>query len=193
MKTRVVVCLFGFLSFLVTTVSGQDYSKFDLFAGYSYVRANPSGTTLPSFNMNGGEASLAYNANNWLSGVVDFAGYRTSRLTSLEPADFKGNMFTYLFGPRISYRHLGRFTPFAQTLFGVAHAVNGTYLNGNQTDFAMTVGGGFDYRLSRRLSIRPIQADYLLTHFNEFESFQLNTSNSTQNNVRLSTGLVFHF
>jgi hypothetical protein len=157
MKTKVVVCLFCFLSFLVTTVSGQEYSKFDLFTGYSYVRAHPSGATLPSFNMNGGEASLAYNANSWLSGVFDFAGYRTSRLTALEPADYKGNMFTYLFGPRVSYRHhLGRVTPFAQTLFGAAHALNGTYLNGKQTDFAMTVGGGFDFRLSRRLSIRPI-------------------------------------
>jgi hypothetical protein len=57
----------------------------------------------------------------------------------------------------------------------------------------MSLGGGFDFRWSRRLSIRPIQADYLLTHFNEFETFQLNTSNSRQNNVRLSTGLVFHF
>jgi hypothetical protein len=83
-----------------------------LFAGHSYVRANPSGTTIPSFNMNGGEASLAFNANSWFSGIFDFAGYRTTRLTALEPTDFKGNMFAYLFGPRISYRHLGRFTPF---------------------------------------------------------------------------------
>jgi hypothetical protein len=193
MKIKVVVCLLGFLSVLGATARGQEFSKFDLFAGYSYVRANPNGPTLPSFNMNGGEASLAYNANSWLSGVVDFAGYRTSRLTFLEPRDFKGNMYTYLFGPRISYRHLGRFTPFGQTLFGVAHALNGTYLNGKQTDFAMTVGGGFDFRLSQRVSIRPIQADYLLTHFSEFESFQMNTSNSTQNNVRVSTGAVFHF
>jgi opacity protein-like surface antigen len=193
MKMKVTVCLLGFLSVLVATVHGQEFSKLDLFAGYSYVRANPNGPTLPSFNMNGGEASLAYNANSWLSGVVDFAGYRTSQLTSLEPRDFKGNMYTYLFGPRISYRHLGRFTPFTQTLFGIAHATSGTYGEGNQTNFAMTVGGGFDFRLSRRISIRPIQADYLLTHFKEFESFEVNTNNSTQNNVRLSTGVVFHF
>ena len=190
---KFVVCSIVFLSLFASAGRGQEYSQFDVFAGYSYVRANPSGTTLPSFNMNGGEASLAYNANRWLSGVFDFAGYRTSQLTSLEPRDFKGNMYTYLFGPRISYRHMGRITPFGQTLFGVAHALNGTYLNGKQTDFAMTVGGGLDFRLSRRISIRAIQADYLLTHFNEFETFQVRTSNSTQNNVRLSTGLVFHF
>jgi hypothetical protein len=193
MKIKVVLCVLGLLSFLGSTARGQEYSKFDLFTGFSYSRANPSGTTLPSFNMYGGEASLAYNANRWLSGVFDFAGYRTSQLTSLEPKGFNGNMYTYLFGPRISYRHMGRVTPFGQALFGVAHALNGTYLNGKQTDFAMSVGGGFDFRLSRRISIRPIQADYLLTHFNEFETFQFNTSNSTQNNLRLSTGVVFHF
>jgi hypothetical protein len=190
---KLVLGALACLSLFASEGRGQEYSKFDVFAGYSYVRANPSGATLPSFNMNGGEASLAYNANKWLSGVVDFAGYRTSQLTSLEPRDFKGNMYTYLFGPRISYRHMGRVTPFGQTLFGVAHALNGTYLNGKQTDFAMSVGGGIDFRLSRRISIRPVQADYLLTHFNEFESFQFPTTNSTQNNVRLSAGLVFHF
>jgi len=81
MKLKVVVCSLGFLSFFAGLGRGQEYSKIDLFTGYSYVRANPSGTTgLPSFNMHGGEASLAYNANNWFSGVIDFAGYRTSRL-----------------------------------------------------------------------------------------------------------------
>jgi hypothetical protein len=40
-------------------------------------------------------------------------------------------------------------------------------LGHNQTDFAMTVGGGVDYRLSR-LSLRPIEADYLMTRFKEF-------------------------
>jgi hypothetical protein len=194
MKAKVVVCLLGFLSFFAAVGRGQEYSKIDLFGGYSYVRANPSGSTsLPSFNMNGGEASLAYNANSWFSGVIDFAGYRTSRLTPLEPSDFKGNMWTYLFGPRVSYRHLGRITPFAHTLFGIAHATSDTYLLGNQTDFAMTVGGGFDYRLSRRLSLRPIQADYLLTRFKEFDAFAVTDNRFTQNNARLSTGVVFHF
>jgi opacity protein-like surface antigen len=191
MKRKVVVSLLVFLSFAAVG-RGQEYSKFDFFGGYSYARANPSGSAvLPSFNMNGGEASLAYNRNNWLSGVMDFGGYRTSRLISGEPADFKGNMWTYLFGPRVSYRHLGRITPFAQTLFGIAHATSDTYLLGhNQTDFAMTVGGGFEYSLSRRLSIRPIQADYLLTRFKEFVE---TSSRPTQNNLRLSTGVVFHF
>jgi outer membrane immunogenic protein len=195
MKAKAAVCSLTFLSFFAVTLFGQEYStKVDIFAGYSYVRANPSvSPTLPSFNMNGGEASIAYNANSWLGGVFDFAGYRTSRLISMESVNFKGNMWTYLFGPHVSYRHLGRFTPFAQTLFGIAHATSDAYLEGNQTDFAMAAGGGFDFRLSRRLSLRPVQADYLLTHFKEFDEFTIPSSRGTQNNLRLSAGLVFHF
>lgn len=197
MKMKVVVSLLAFLSFLAAVGRGQEYSKLDLFGGYSYMRANPSGGALASFNMNGGEASLAYNANSWLSGVVDIGGYHTSRditlpctLTSC-PAEqhFEGNTWTYLFGPRLSYRHLGRFTPFGQVLFGVAHDTSNVLLTSNQTHFAMTLGGGVDYRLAHRLSLRPLQVDYLLTHFDEFGA----SSRPTQNNLRLSTGVVLHF
>lgn len=195
MKAKVVVCLLGFLSFFAAAGRGQEYSKFDLFGGYSYVRANPSGDSgLSSFNMNGGEASLAYNINSWLSGVIDAGGYRASRdVTQFFgglpfTARDKGNTWTYLFGPRISYRHLGRITPFAQALFGIAKVTPGVF-GAQQTDFAMTIGGGFDYRLARRLSIRPIQADYLLTRFKDSDA----SSRPTENNLRLSTGLVFHF
>jgi hypothetical protein len=53
----------------------------------------------------------------------------------------------------------------------------------------MTVGGGLDYRLSPHFSIRPAELDYLLTRFNEFT----NTSAQSQNNLRVSTGIVFRF
>jgi opacity protein-like surface antigen len=196
MKAKVVVCLLGFLSFFAVTGRGQEYSKFDVFTGFSYARVNPSASpVLPSFNMYGGEASVAYNAKSWLSGVFDFGGYRTSRLID-SPLNFRGNMYTFLFGPRFSYRHLGRVTPFAQMLFGVAHTTSDTFLHGDfgrQTDFAMTEGGGLDFRLSHRVSVRLIQADYFLTHFKEFEPTEVLDRGSLQGNVRLSTGLVFHF
>jgi hypothetical protein len=58
MKLRVVVSLLAFLSFLGVAARAQDYSKLDIFGGYSYVRANPSDSSgLSSFNMNGGEVT----------------------------------------------------------------------------------------------------------------------------------------
>jgi hypothetical protein len=44
-------------------------------------------------------------------------------------------------------------------------------------------GGGFDYDWKPRISIRVFQADF----------FHSDTFGTTQNDVRVSTGLVYHF
>jgi opacity protein-like surface antigen len=188
MKLRVVVSLLGFaLLFAVSAQAQEERKTIDVFAGYSYVRANPATSSSDSFSLNGGTASVAYNFNNWLSGVADFGGYHT---TNGLASGLDGTLSTYLFGPRVSYRRFGRVTPFGEVLFGVAHT-GASLLNttNSQNAFAMTVGGGVDYRVSSRFSIRPLKVDYLLTRFNE-----LNTINAqNQNNLRVSTGIVFRF
>ena len=159
----------------------------DVFAGYSYVRDNPATPRANSFNLNGGSASVAYNVNNWLSGVADFGGYHNTDILGRGGSD---TLSTFLFGPRVSYRHFGRITPFAQALCGVGHT-GSALLNtrDSQNAFAMTVGGGVDYRLTSRFSIRPAQVEYLLTRFNEFTDPRA----QSQNNLRVSTGIVFRF
>jgi hypothetical protein len=52
-----------------------------------------------------------------------------------------------------------------------------------QTAFTAAFGGGVDVKATRFLWIRVIQADYLREHF----------SGDTQNNLRLSSGVVFPF
>jgi hypothetical protein len=52
----------------------------------------------------------------------------------------------------------------------------------------MKIGGGVDYRINHRLSLRPLQVDYLMTRFPEGTA-----STQTQNNLRASTGIVMHF
>src|SRR5882757_9381112 len=97
MKWKVVVCLLALFS-VSAIASAQDVPKLDVFVGYSYFRDNPS-------------TSVAYNAKNWLSGVADFGGYHANNILG---SGVDGTVSTYLFGPRISYRHHERFTPFAQ-------------------------------------------------------------------------------
>jgi hypothetical protein len=53
----------------------------------------------------------------------------------------------------------------------------------------MAIGGGVDYRLTNRFSLRPLQVDYLLTRFPEGTP----NNSQTQNNLRASTGIVIHF
>jgi hypothetical protein len=52
----------------------------------------------------------------------------------------------------------------------------------------MIVGGGVDARVQTHFSIRILEVDYLMTRFER----TVNTP-GYQNNVRVSTGIVFRF
>jgi opacity protein-like surface antigen len=187
MKLRVVVSLLGFASLFGVAAQAQERKTVDVFAGYSYVRANPATSGANGFSLNGGSASVAYNVNNWLSGVADFGGYTN---TNILGSGAGGTLSTYLFGPRVSYHRFSRVTPFGEVLFGVAHTGANFLVTANsQNAFAMTVGGGLDYRISSHFSVRAAKVDYLLTRFNEFNTFGA----QSQNNLRVSTGIVFRF
>jgi len=187
MKVKVVVCLLAVVSLFGAAAHAQDVPKFDLSAGYSYVRANPATTGIDSFNMDGGSASIAYNATHWLSAVADIGGYHANNILG---TGVDGTLSTYLFGPRVSYRHSERVTPFGQVLFGDAHigGHNGLAFSSSNNSFAMAIGGGVDVKVSHRFSLRPVQVDYLLTRFNE-----LGLGTQNQNSLRVTTGVVFHF
>jgi outer membrane immunogenic protein len=192
MKRKFLVCLFilislSAVSLFATPANAQDVPKFNIFAGYSYVRENPATSGIDGFSLNGGSASIAYNANHWLSAVADFGGYHSNNILG---TGVDGTLSTYLFGPRVSFRRDSRITPFGQVLIGVAHigGSNGLAFSTSNNSFAMTIGGGVDYKISHRFSIRPVQVEYLLTRFNE-----LGMGAQTQNNLRVSTGAVFHF
>jgi outer membrane immunogenic protein len=186
MKVRVVVSLLGVLALFGGVAKAQERQTFEAFAGYSYVRANPNTSGVNGFSLNGGSGSIAYNLNNWLSGVADFGGYHS---TNILGSGVDGTVSTYLFGPRVSYRHFSRVTPFGEVLFGVAHTGRDVFATtNNQNAFAMTVGGGLDYRINSHFSIRPGKIDYLLTRFDEGTLTSRN-----QNNLRVSTGVVFRF
>jgi hypothetical protein len=186
MKWKLLVSLFAFAAFFATSAKAQDDSKIDIFAGYSYLRANPSTSTLGSFGLNGGSASIAYRATPWLSAVADFGGYTNSDLFN---SSSSGTASTYLFGPRVSFHHIWRIHPFAEALFGVVHGNANLFDTTNShSAFATALGGGFDFRISRHFSLRPLDVDYLPTRFPEVAA-----GRQTQNNLRASTGIVFHF
>jgi outer membrane protein OmpA-like peptidoglycan-associated protein len=182
------------------------YPKVELFMGYSYLRAVP---TLAAGNrmvwLNGGSTSVAFNLNRYLGLVGDFGGFNETRLlltsgnppTAVGPyqAVDDGTVFTYLVGPRLSLRKHDRITPFVQVLFGGIHASEEslcptcTASLPAENSFALTAGGGLDVRLRHRLAIRIIQAEYVMSRFENLDT----GSTQAQNNVRLSTGIVFRF
>src|SRR5262249_39021245 len=100
--------------------------------------------------------------------------------------------FLFLFGPQFSLRKSGKIQPFAHTLFGFANLTLNNTAIGDLTDtgFAFAAGGGVDLRaLGSKLAFRLVQADYVLTKFSDSAS----SGNNTNNNLRISTGLVVRF
>src|SRR5208283_480175 len=106
--------------------------RFDLFLGYSNFREWSSKGNRIGW-LSGGSASFAINANRYLGLVGDFGGYGADSFGPGAPpigaqVNASGNVYTYMFGPRVSFRS-ERITPFVQALFGGVHAGQVT-LNG---------------------------------------------------------------
>lgn len=180
--------LFGLVLLLGlgTAAQAQETPKFEIFGGYSYVRSKPQTKRVQPFltttNSNGGSGSVAYNLNNWFGVVADIGGYKPD-------TPLGGSAVSYLFGPRLSYRAKARYTPYVQVLFGGAHGSKEIYATGRTQDvFAMTAGGGVDWKVTDKISFRTAQVEYLLTRFDEGV-----IRDKTQNNMRVSTGIVFRF
>lgn len=163
---------------------GTDFPRWEAFGGYSYVRYRQfnSGASITSDNLHGGSGGITYNAYNWLGLVAEVGGYHAESAGGV-PTD--ENMWTWMFGPRFSFRNSTRFTPFAQVLFGGSFA--GESLNTNlvtEGSYALTVGGGLDVALTKHFSYRLVQTDYFLTNFAN------RPQAAPQNNLRVSSGIV---
>jgi len=155
-------------------------SKVDVFGGYSFMRtgngALVSGTTS---NLNGWNAAFTGNFNKYLGLTADVSGLYNGNLSG---TGVDGKAYTFLFGPTVSYRTGSRITPFAHALFGVSR-LSGTVASTSDSSFAMAVGGGADLKVSPKFSLRLAQLDWMRTNY----------FSTTQNNMRLSTGVVLHF
>ena len=185
--SKLVLILFAFASALHAQ---SVLPKGNVYFGYSYNHFNVGqGFVVPnsSSNINGYEFSGEGRVLPFLGIVGDISSYygHATGAGPLCPAPVCSGIGSYsireqnyLFGPRASVT-VGRITPFAHVLVGIGHTSSG--ITGD-TSFATALGGGADYKLSGPLGWR-FQADYLRTRF----------FSTSQNNVRLSTGIVFRF
>ena len=106
------------------------------------------------------------------------------------PLGVDGRMFTYTFGTRFSPRSgHGPLHPFGQFLLGgatLSASLSGQHAGEN--GFAILAGGGLDARVQTHIAIRCVEVDYLMTRFDRTVG-----TPGFQNDVRVSTGLVFRF
>lgn len=162
---------------------------FDVFGGYSYLNTEDVVPAPFSIDLSGSgwEVSGTAHVNNWFGVTADLSGYYTD-VTVAPGVNVGVNNYNFLFGPTVSYR-TPKFTPFAHSLFGASRAsidlgvLSPLGFSATDTAFGMALGGGADWHLNDRWSIRPVQLDYLMTRF----------ASDTQNNLRYSVGVVVRF
>ncbi|MEY3284870.1 MAG: hypothetical protein RIR86_2883 [Acidobacteriota bacterium] len=196
-------------------VLAQETPRAELFLGYSALLTHSEQADLDdgvttvrvkreTGYINGWNAALAVNANNWLGFVGDFSGH-------YGPIDYQGTVgansvtlgsrvrvHQYLGGPQFSVR--GDSTRlFVRALIGAVSlqqsiSVAGLNIDERDTGLAVGAGGGLDVRISDRLAWRAFQADYFWYRFGQpkliVNGAQISNS-TTQKNFRISTGLVF--
>ncbi len=194
---------------------GQEVPKAELFVGYEYIRFSPSLSGNPSVNFNGGGGAVNFNINKVLGIKAEFTG-ATSGGANQTYAGYtlsrSANMFTYLFGPQLSYRSQSRVVPFAHLLFGGSHS--NLYANlaipvvnpqaGQSTNavasptkeaFTLAVGGGIDVKIAKSVALRLGQFDYFMTRFSEAISASpgggVTTQINNQSSFRYMGGIVF--
>ena len=142
------------------------------FLGYSYNYISAPSQGFAN-NLNGWEFSGEGQIAPFFGIVGDYSNYYGTNRTHQQ---------NFMVGPRLSM-NVGRVTPFAQLLVGPAHlSVNSVSNTSSSTTFANSIGGGVDWNISGPVAWR-FQGDYIHTSF----------YGGAQNNLRLSTGIVFRF
>lgn len=215
------------LWFAAPVFAQSSTSKVQIFGGYSLLRADNGGLTAAAFNaaihqpagtfgltsnFSGWNAEVQYNVNHWLGVEADFAGHYglpfPSSNTLLQELP-NSNEYSIMFGPVVTYKTLWKITPFVHALGGFdrkhldAGSIPGLFgSSAYVTDWApaVAVGGGVDYKVFPRMSVRLAQFDYFYTGHNldafygdSFGSNVLTGLASHENNLRFSTGVVLRF
>jgi len=226
--TRFAAAALALITFFASSALAQSASqKMQVFAGYSLVHADnggltgsdldhalsqPAGTFGTTSNFSGWNAEMQYNLNHWLGFAADFAGHYGNPFTSSNMNLTRlpdANGYSIMGGPVLTYKTISKFTPFAHVLVGYDrfHLDSGSIpgLFGSSqyvTDWAFSaaVGGGVDYKVYPRFSVRLGQFDYYYTGHNlnsiystAFGPNLLPNLSTHENNLRFSAGVVVRF
>ncbi len=185
--------------------SGPSPSRFDIFTGYSYFNAHgtvqPAGIPYSSINL-GAIGSGAYYFNNHFGLEAVYANHPSG----------SGDGDSGIGGGVIYRWPMEKFTPFVHALFGTdrlggPNCDSSTSVSGCSAATvehepytwgpAVRVGGGLDYNINHRFSIRLVQADYRYIHENFGPYVGVPTGGvlggtTGLNAIELSAGIVTH-
>ena len=188
------------------SASSAGPSKWDIFAGYSYLAPrgkvtspNSTGGT-STFNYRavnvGGLFSGAYYFDKFVGAQVEYGLHEWGKEVPGSNIGTRGNNdgFNTVAGGLIARFPSDNITPFIHGLVGGAR-VEGPNFQGPKWGPQLTVGGGMDYEMpffNHRFAFRLFQADYEYMHANFGPGPVPPGGRANINAARLSTGLVIH-
>lgn len=188
MTVRSMLALF-LLSIASVKLMAQTQPSNEVALDYTYLHTNAPPGGCGCFAMNGGSGSYAYHLGPRFAAVFEVGAVHAANVNT---SGLDLTLTSYLAGPRFYYRRPGaRFVPYGQVLMGAVRATGGLAPANSggapsSTVFGSTLGGGVEFNLSRTVTLRVAQADYFVTTFD-------NQVNGHQNNLRISTGVAYHF
>jgi len=163
------------------TASDNAASKWDIFAGFSYLSPRVASDGFDNFDGTGiryGAIGSVSRYFNRYVGVQFEGDYHNDNNEDRPNYDFSGGS-----GGLILRYPTAHFTPFVHALIG-GESAGSNYFQ-NQWGVVVTGGGGLDYNtplFNHHLGIRLFQADYQFNH-QDVDDFNM---------LRLSAGVVFH-
>ena len=191
-----------------------DVPKTEVFLGYSFVRLSSNGDIIPSRDLNGGSGQFVYNFSKGF-GVAFDAGAVTNN-GAINQTNVDTTVAHLVVGPRYKFNQHSKFQPYVQALFGGAYTTTSTQifavpvanpliavnpiipvtgdavsarLVASRRSFAMLVGGGLDWKVSKHMQVRPVAFDYFMV---QPESL-ITGRTRERNNWRYSAGVNFTF
>ena len=212
-KLVIIAFVFGSWIFLPAAATAQEIGDWELFGGFSYLRAQTSPELDPfgvgHINGYGWQASVSEYPYHWFGATADFSGFYAQPSITI-PANYFGpanpptdtsisnavnsSAFTMMFGPSFAYRHNPGVKPFAHVLLGGVNGRSsltskgemliGSAASTSEWVFGYAFGGGVDFGISKNLVAIRVQADWIRSHSRD-------GGDDRQNNVRASVGLVF--
>lgn len=217
-----MLALFAILSVsTVLAQSHDEYNNFEGFAGYSYnnidttlsredlidIDPETAGSFDNRLNMHGLNASFTQNFHKYVGATFDYSYHQKTDNFIVEGFSFsdRWRIHQFLGGIQVknNLKDGPRFKPFGHVLAGVARQkieftapsefeIDPADLSSAETDFAMAIGGGVDVKISKNVDIRAVQVDYNPIFLRGVTIDGERINGRTQNNLRLSFGIVFH-
>lgn len=203
--------IFVILALAAFTANAQEKHKVEFFGGYQYLSVDTGFDEVDSnldsrSGMHGFNASLTGNVHKRVGIKFDFS---TQSKNIFEDSDLTVKLRTsqYLGGVQFKNNEKDGPTakPFAHVLAGVANqklscsglcsksdseGTSTSTFSESENSFAMVFGGGLDVKVHPRVDIRVFQFDYNPIWFKGNSTLELDSR--TQNNFRISVGVVFH-